>query len=61
MNEPVFDALFTCPILSEHVHLHTITSAAQKDNIEFIVGPKFDPNNWYMFANGTEECLNNIN
>ena len=37
MNEPMNAVLFTCPILSEYVRLHAITSVAQKDNVEFVV------------------------
>ena len=44
-------------VLHKYVQLYTITSAAEKDNVEFVVGPKLYTLDWYTFANGTEECL----
>ena len=57
MNEPVQHGLFKRHILSEYVQLHATIVAAQKDKVEFMVGAKFDANNWDTFANGTKNIL----
>ena len=51
---------FNQAVLNEYKQQYAVTAAAEKDNVEFVVGPKLNTADWDTFANGTEECLNKI-
>ena len=60
MNEPLASAGFTPAGLTKYIQLYASAVAANNDNVEFVVGPQLDPNNWDTFVTGIEKCLNTI-
>ena len=48
---------FTAAVLHKYIQLYAVISDTLTNNVEFVVGPNLNPDDWDTFSNGTEECL----
>ena len=48
---------FIPAVLQKYMQLYAVISDASSNNVEFVVRPKLNPEDWDAFAKGTKECF----